>query len=116
MAVRYLFIKDRMDEGDIKIHHFPTEEMVGGFFTKPLQGADFIRFRDLIMGKVAHDFSTTLPRQAFDTSKPRSALDNKLQKGSGDVRINKNTGASVQTHVEKGWTVVSQKNTKTKNI
>ena len=56
-----------MDEGDIKIHHFPTEEMVGGFFTKPLQGADFIRFRDLIMGKVAHNFSTTLPKQAFDT-------------------------------------------------
>ena len=67
MAVRYLFITDRMDAGDITINHCPAAEMVGDFFTKPLQGADFIRFRDLIMGKVAHNFSTTLPKQAFDT-------------------------------------------------
>ena len=105
-----------MDEGDIKIHHCPTEEMVGGFFTKPLQGAAFIRFRDLIMGKVVHGFSTTIPKQAFDTSKPRSLLGNNLQKGSGEVRINNNAGATVQTHIEKGWTVVSRKNTKTKNV
>ena len=56
MAVQYFFIKDRLDTGNITIHHFPTAEMMGGFFTKPLQGAAFIRFRDLIMGKVAHDF------------------------------------------------------------
>ena len=76
--------------------------MVGDFFTKPLQGAVFIRFRELIMGKVAHDFSKTLTKQAFNTSKPRSVLGNSLQKGSGEVRINNNVGASVQTHVVLG--------------
>ena len=90
--------------------------MVGDFFTKPLQGAVFIRFRELIMGKVAHDFSKTLPKQALGSSKPNSVLDNKLQKGSGEVHINKNAGASVKTHVEKGWKVVSRKKTKTKNV
>ena len=62
MAVRYLFIKDRVDAGYITIHHFPTAEMVADFFTKPLQGAALIRFRDLIMAKAAHDFLTTLPK------------------------------------------------------
>ena len=56
MVVQYLFIKDRVDTGGITIYHCPTAEMVWGFFTKPLQGESFIRFMDLIMGKVAHDF------------------------------------------------------------
>ena len=56
MEVRYFFTKYRVDAGDITIHYCPTAEMVGDFFTKPLQGAAFIRFRDLIMGKVAYDF------------------------------------------------------------
>ena len=50
MCVRYFFIKDRVDAGDFKVVHCPTTEMVGDFFTKPLQGKLFLYFRAIIMG------------------------------------------------------------------
>jgi hypothetical protein len=47
--IRYFFIKDRVASGEVKIEYCPTNEMVGDFFTKPLQGMQFIKFRDEIM-------------------------------------------------------------------
>ena len=47
--VRYYFIKDRVDTGDVVIDNCPTEEMLGGHFTKPLQGALFRKFGSEIM-------------------------------------------------------------------
>ena len=61
--VHYRFIKDRIDTGDAVIEHCPTEEILGGHFTKPLQGALFRKFRaeimnipdDLDMGEMGMD-------------------------------------------------------------
>ena len=47
--VRYYFIKDRIESGEVCIVHCPATEMIGDFFTKPLQGAMFLRFRNIIM-------------------------------------------------------------------
>jgi hypothetical protein len=47
--IRYFFIKDRVASGEVKIEYCPTNEMVGDFFTKPLHGMQFIKFRDEIM-------------------------------------------------------------------
>ena len=47
--IRYFFIKDRIDKGEVEVVFCPTEEMVGDFFTKPLQGAKFRKFRKIIM-------------------------------------------------------------------
>ena len=33
--VRYLFVKDRVNAGDVVIDYYPTDDMCGGFFTKP---------------------------------------------------------------------------------
>jgi len=49
--IRYFFIKDRIDSGNIKVVYCPTEEMLADFFTKPLQGALFRKFRDVVMGR-----------------------------------------------------------------
>ena len=46
--VCYYFIKDRVETGDVVIEHFPTEKMFGGHFTKPLQGALLMKFREEI--------------------------------------------------------------------
>ena len=48
--IRYYFIKDRIDRKEINIIYCPTSAMVADYFTKPLQGSQFIRFRDMIMG------------------------------------------------------------------
>ena len=48
--VRFFAIKDSIEKKDLKIEHCPTDLMVGDFFTKPLQGAKFLYFRNLILG------------------------------------------------------------------
>ena len=47
--VRYFFIKDRIEKGDLKIKYCPTKKMIADFFTKPLQGTKFEEFRKLIL-------------------------------------------------------------------
>ena len=39
--MRYYFIKDRVETGDVVIEHLPTRKILGDHFTKPLQGALF---------------------------------------------------------------------------
>ena len=50
IKVRYFFITDRISKGEVRVEWCPTKEMVADFMTKPLQGALFKKFRDLIMG------------------------------------------------------------------
>ena len=50
IRIRYFFIKDRVDSGDFQIVYCPTEEMLGDFFTKPLQGKKFLQFRKHVLG------------------------------------------------------------------
>ena len=67
MDVRYFFVKDHVDRGEIRIAHCPTEKMVGDFFTKPLQGKKFVDFRNQVLGLGASKFAlkiTTGPRRA----------------------------------------------------
>jgi hypothetical protein len=47
--IRYFFIADRVAQGKVPIEHCGTDDMLGDFFTKPVQGAKFIKFRNLIM-------------------------------------------------------------------
>ena len=56
--IRYFFLKDRVDKNEISIVHCPTEYMIADFFTKPLQGAKFIEFRDIIMGQTLNEYPT----------------------------------------------------------
>ena len=48
--VQYFFITNRISKGEVRVEWCPTKDMVADFLTKPLQGAMFKRFRDLIMG------------------------------------------------------------------
>ena len=48
--IRYFFIKDRVDQAELKIEYLPTEDMIADFFTKPLQGELFRKLRDKILG------------------------------------------------------------------
>ena len=48
--VRYFFIKDKIENGDIEVIYCPTGEMLADYFTKPLQGKQFEQFRERILG------------------------------------------------------------------
>ena len=47
--IRYFFVTDRIASKEIHVEYCPTEEMVADFFTKPLQGSLFRKFRNWIL-------------------------------------------------------------------
>ena len=51
MNIRYFFITDQVEQGNLSIEYCPTGEMTGDFFTKPLQGYKFRKFKAEIMGQ-----------------------------------------------------------------
>jgi hypothetical protein len=75
MNIRYFFVADVVKRGHAVIQYCPTDDMTGDFFTKPLQGAKFRKFRNIIMnceydehGPVPAS-STMLTRQETDPSR-----------------------------------------------
>jgi hypothetical protein len=49
IAIRYFFIKDRIEMKEVELINTGTQDMLADYFTKPLQGALFKKMRDLIM-------------------------------------------------------------------
>jgi hypothetical protein len=47
--IRYFFVTDRVKSKEVSIEYCPTGEMTGDFFTKPLQGSPFQKFRNRVM-------------------------------------------------------------------
>ena len=39
-----------MDKKEFRIEYCNTNDMIADYFTKPLQGKQFLRFREVIMG------------------------------------------------------------------
>ena len=48
--VRYFWVKDKIDQGEVKIEYLPTHLMVADFFTKPFVGLLSKKLREYIMG------------------------------------------------------------------
>jgi hypothetical protein len=44
IAIRYFFVKDRIESGEVSLEHLSTDDMLADYLTKPLQG---VLFRDM---------------------------------------------------------------------
>jgi hypothetical protein len=51
--IRYFFVTDLINKGELTVEWCPTGDMIGDFMTKPTQGALFRHFRDQIMGVIS---------------------------------------------------------------
>ena len=49
--IRHFFVKDRVDKKEVRIEYCPSLLMLADFFTKPLQGELFLKFRRVLMGQ-----------------------------------------------------------------
>ena len=58
--IRYYFITDCANCGEIKLKYCPSTEMIGDCFTKPLQGGVFKKFRDRILNIQADPLTVPL--------------------------------------------------------
>ena len=86
--IRYFFIKDKIEKDEISIVYCPTEDMIADYFTKPLQGSQFVRFRDIIMG-VSLVSSKERVGKGVTLSTTQSSNDNEktdIAKGIGAAR------------------------------
>ena len=80
--IRFFFVHDRVKSGDIKVEYCPTDKMVVDFFTKPLQGRIFKKFRESVIGHNGYDLSFIEGSSGNQSSsehpsiiRPRSALE-----------------------------------------
>ena len=51
LNIRYFFVTDQVEKGNVCIKYMPTDEMWGDYMTKPLQGEKFRKFCALIQGE-----------------------------------------------------------------
>ena len=45
--IRYFWIKDRIDQKEVRVEYLPTHMMLADYYTKPLQGSSFRTLRNL---------------------------------------------------------------------
>ena len=48
--IRYFYVTDRLENGDLDITYCPTTKMTADYMSKPLQGSLFEKHRNAIMG------------------------------------------------------------------
>ena len=58
--IRYFFVSDYVNRGELSVEHLGTDHMVADYFTKPLQGILFKRHRDFLMGIANNDIGNVL--------------------------------------------------------
>ena len=46
---RYYFVTDRVKQGDLRVEYCPADDVLGDFFTKPLQGCKFRKFQRIVL-------------------------------------------------------------------
>jgi len=49
VSIRYFWLKDRVDSGDLEIVFKPTDEMLADLLTKPIHGKRFVQLRNRLM-------------------------------------------------------------------
>ena len=64
MNIRYFYVTEQVEKKPINVTHCTTEEMIGDFFTKPLQGSLFIKMHNYIMGSEEPRYQV-LPRSVL---------------------------------------------------
>ena len=50
LNIRYFFMTDQIEKGNVQVQYCPTDEMTSDYYTKPLQGEKFRKFRRELMG------------------------------------------------------------------
>lgn len=50
IAIKYFWVTDRIEDGNIIVQYCPTTQMIADFMSKPVQGQLFHTFRNVLMG------------------------------------------------------------------
>ena len=50
IKIHHYFVKSYLDNGEFTLNYCPTEDMIADILTKPLQGSQFIKLRNILLG------------------------------------------------------------------
>jgi hypothetical protein len=104
--IRFFFITDRIARKEVAIQYCPAKEMVADFFTKPLQGELFYKFRDQIMGVVPMDTITGDHRSVLDDESNHTVPSDKpknVYPKATSIAKPKRTQVSIRTTNPPSW-------------
>jgi hypothetical protein len=76
LEIRYFFVTDNVAKKHLRIEYCPTDDMIADFFTKPLQGAKFRRFRAMILNLRGVDAVVPARKECVATNDVGDALVN----------------------------------------
>jgi len=114
--IRYFFMKDRIETEGIEIMYCPTEQMLADFFTKPLQGSLFERFRKVLMGHAHIDTLSSLSLLPAEERVEGSDKQGATEKNEQDKDISVKKDISVSNDVTENWTVVAGRKGKKESL
>ena len=99
--IRYFFVADRIASKEVKVEYCPTGAMIADYFTKPLQGTLFRKFRDIIMNVDPLPTMTSLVDR-------RSVLESRHNSGRDSTVLIHDSGSlkEMVRQTESVWTVV----------
>ena len=95
--IEYFLMKNRLDTQKIIVIYCPTGEMLIDFYTKPLRGSIFRKFRDVIMG-LRHASSLKREITIVDQERARNNGTSDLNK-TVKIKINKTVMEDVSRSV-----------------
>ena len=64
IIIKYFFITDKIKDKELRVIYCPTADMVGDFFTKPLQGVLYVVHRNAVLG--IKDSDIHIYRKAYE--------------------------------------------------
>jgi hypothetical protein len=129
--IRYFFVRDRIQSGEVHVLHCPTSIMLADFFTKPLQGTAFRTFRALILnidqtnnhgsdhrsvldnmdfkeGNCEQTSKKTIPEEMSDTRKVKNPTE---YSGTCKNEVFTSSASMIQNSVSNPGSVTGMKNT-----
>jgi hypothetical protein len=99
--IRYFFIQNRIGLANIDVQLCPTEQMLADFFTKPLQGNLFQKFREVILGyKHIDSLKRTMPTKSQERVEKDSLPANKWNEVDGRKTDARTTEPAKRTYDE----------------
>ena len=105
MDNRYFWIKDRLSTEGIEIKYCPTLKMLADFFTKPLQGSLFRKFRDYVLGY--QPVETLINEVDTPLQQERVGKEEKENRGNGSNGI-RTTGKETKKEKTVTWADIAK--------
>ncbi len=113
IKVKYFFIKDKVDQGEVTTEHCPTDQMWTNINTKPKQGLVYCVFRGHIMGIPADykdsDYAGKVPLSPEVSMLPLTKEQPASQECVGEREVALTKGRLLVVSLSKGLTLTDDR-------